>query len=256
MVRHMLLLTVLLLCVAVCAANWSIFLLGDSVSHRIFHYGFAPLLNCTEADPTISFTAETSDGYKNDTGLICHGNGVTRIGYTIHFGVFESGYHWHWPGHKPHGASNNSRTNVLLALQEFQHRTEGTNDSVLFMFHSAAWDMLRYTQHTNLYKGREDWLDRYQDKYTTLMIEIRAKLRKQDQLVIATMHEMQPFDLRPLNERAKRVARHLQIPLFDQAKLLGPRKEYLVDGIHQNPAASMKIAENILANNFVLLPIQ
>lgn len=251
------LLVMLLLCMTMCTANKSIFLLGDSVSQRLVQKGFTPLFNCTEADPKISFTAETSDVYTADKGLLCHENNITRVGFTIHFGVFDADYHKHWTTHKAHGSSNNSRTNILQAVHEFQHRTEGTDDTVVFMFHSAAWDMLRYLQHTHLYQNYNDWLDHYQDKYTTLMEEILKTLRPQDQLVIATMHEMLEVDIRPLNERAKRVARRLHIPMFDQAALLGPKKAwYLIDGTHQSAYASMIIARSILAGNYTLLPEQ
>jgi len=139
-------------------------------------------------------------------------------------------------------------------VSEFQHRTNGTDDPVLFMFHSGVWDHSRYEENKELYNGPEDWLNQYQDAYTSLMLQIRARLRKQDQLVIATMHEVQIYDVHPMNERAKRVARHLRIPVFDQAQILGSTINYLSDAHHQNDAASARIAENIYNNNFAIIP--
>ena len=250
------LITIFMLWASACCAKRAIFLLGDSVSQRLFKDGLVPMFNCTEVDPNIVFTCETTDQYRQDKGRICTGLDVSRVGYLIHFGVFESNYHNNWPSHQPYGGTNNSRTNILNAVAEFQHRTNGTEESVLFMFHSGVWDHSRYEQHKQLYNGTEDFLNHFQDAYTSLMLEIRQRLRKQDELVIATMHEVIVYDVHPMNERAKRVARHLRIPVFDQARILGPNITYLADQHHQKPAASVMLAKKILENDFSLIPEQ
>ena len=88
-----------------------------------------------------------------------------------------------------------------------------------------------------------------------MLVRIRAMLRNQDELVIATMHEVNVFDVHPMSERAKRVARHLRIPVFDQAHILGSNTSlYLQDHHHQKQAASVLVVKRILENNCALVP--
>jgi len=234
--------------------NQSFFLIGDSVSAHLHNEGLLQVFRCLEVDPNITFKAETSATYEFDKGRICTAFNVTRIGYMVHFGVFDSTYHTNWKNHLPEGATENSRTNIKMAVTEFQNRTKGTDDSVVFIFLSSLWDIKRYEENNDLYASAEDWLNQFTDEYTSLMLELRKMLRKQDQLVIATMHKVLDVDVAPLNERTLRVARHLRIPVFDQAYLLGPNTTYLVDRTHQKPKFSRLLAQNILANNFNIIP--
>lgn len=241
-------------CVLVALGNQSFFLIGDSVSARLYNEGLVQVFRCLEVDPNITFKAETTTTYEFDKGRICTAFNVTRIGYMIHFGVFDSTYHTNWKNHMPEGGTENSRTNIKLAVKEFQNRTKGTDDTVVFIFLSSLWDIKRYTENNELYHGAEDWMNNFSDEYTSLMLELRKMLRKQDSLVIATMHKVLDFDVTPLNERTLHVARHLRIPVFDQAYLLGPNTTYLADRTHQKPKFSRLLAQNVLANNFNIIP--
>lgn len=241
---------------SICAANISIYLLGDSVYAHLYSEGLMDVLNCRNVDPLITFSAETTATYSMDKGHVCTGSKlVNRIGYTIHFGVFESNYHANWKSHQPYGATENSRTNIKMAVTEFQNRTRESTDEVLFMFLSSLWDVKRYNEHNNLYRSEEDWLDAFQDRYTSLMLELREMMRPRDKLVISTMHGVLDVKTADMNLRAKRVARHLRIPVFDQANLLGTNmQEYLLDRTHQNVLYSHLITENILKGNWSIIP--
>lgn len=247
---------VLLIATTSCLANISIYLLGDSVYAHLYAEGLIPVLNCKDVDPLITFKAETTATYNQDKGHMCTGSTlVNRIGYTIHFGVFDSNYHENWRTHQPYGATLNSRTNIKMAVTEFQNRTRATTEPVLFMFLSSLWDVKRYNEHNNLYRNEEDWLDAFQDKYTSLMLELKDMLRPRDKLVISTMHSVLDVKTLGMNERAKKVARNLRIPLFDQANLLGTNmQEYLLDRTHQNVQYSHLITENILKANWSVIP--
>jgi hypothetical protein len=243
----------LAICLVVCVADVSVFLLGDSVSQRIFMDGFVPLCDCRTVDPVQNFIAERTLHYINDTGRICNTLGVSRIGYMIHFGVFSAPYHRNWLSHNPIGATNDSRTNIKMAVKEFQNRTVDTNGPVLFIILSSMWDIMRYNENTNLYRDVTDWENQFQDEYTTLLVELRKMMRPRDELIVSTMHQNLYEYVEQPNIRTKRVARHLRLPVFDQAALLtGNPKNYLHDLAHQDAAHSKMLAEAILARKFTV----
>jgi hypothetical protein len=245
----------LVLCLVISVADVSVFFLGDSVSQRTFMEGFVPLCDCQKDDPAQKFIAERTNHYINDTGRICTAKGVIRIGYMIHFGVFLAPFHRNWPSHNPIGATNDSRTNIKLAIREFQNRTIGTEGPVLFIMLSSMWDIMRYNENTNLYSNIQDWENQFQDEYTTLMVELRKMMRFRDELIISTMHRNLYEDVIQPNVRTRRVARHLRLPVFDQeAMLTGRPQSYLQDLVHQDEAHSKILAESILARNFTVFP--
>ena len=219
---------------AILATGWaklSIFLLGDSVSIKLYEEGFTPIFDCHEVDPNITISVETSPTYNALKGRTCSGPIVERIGVSLHFGVFPSDYHNNWLNHQSYGSTNNSRTNIKIALSEFQNRTGTSNEPVLFIFLSGLWDTKRYIEHQDLYHGLDDFLRHFQNEYASMILELLAMLRPNDKLVIQTMHNV--LDVPVYNDAPKKVARFLGIPLFDEASLLGTNmQEYLQDRTH------------------------
>ena len=227
----------------------SIFLIGDSVFARLYNEGFKQYYNCGDRDPYIDIEVEHSQSYPFQ-GLLCAERGVKRVGYSLHFGVSRPPYHPKYHRHEFDNSTNNSRTNILITVQEFIHRLEKSNDndSAVFMFMSNLWDAKKYLDklgHPNL----KDYLDQYQDDLTTLLIEMKHMLwKKNHQLVLSTMHRVRDVSIvHDFNIRMKYVACYLQIPVFDQYTLLGENMTaYLKDRTHQTATRSIMIAEQYL----------
>ena len=108
-------------------------------------------------------------------------------------------------------------------------------------------------EHKQLYQSEHDWENQFEAKYTSLILELRTMLRKQDTLVIATMHEVREINVWPLNKRAVHVACNLSIPVFNQTAILGHDvTKYLSDKYHQNTAASRSLAYKLLAHQYTV----
>lgn len=137
-------------CVKYCFCETSIFLIGDSIFERIYSYGMITLLNCTDLDSNINIQVEKYD-FSWNQGLQCNGYGVKRIGYTIHWGVNGPPYHRAYKTHKFPGSTIDSRTNILMAVDEFLNRLDYPNEQAIFVYCSALWDIKRATDHPHLY---------------------------------------------------------------------------------------------------------
>ena len=250
--------TVLLSFILRCAPELSIFLLGDSTSGFLYHDGFIPTFNCYVVDPNITQRVERSPRFSWGNGYLCNKYGITRVGYAVHWGVFSSHYHKRWNRHQSFNSSLNSRTNIIDAVVEFQTRTKNSKGPVIFLFLSSLWDIKRYEEHPDLYSSKNKFLTEFQNKYTSLMLSILDILRANDVIVIETMHGvplLYPDFIPELNDRARRVARYLRIPVLDIYKFLGSNsQEYLFDEMHQNNISSLLITKNILAKNWTILP--
>ena len=114
----------------------SIYLLGDSVTEKLYSDGLVPSLHCEEEDPRATRWTEVVEDYHNDNrGFICTDDQVTRVGYMFHWGINRDGqYHIGWKKHRSPGDSENSVDNIKSAILEFQNRTAETDEDVYFIF--------------------------------------------------------------------------------------------------------------------------
>ena len=70
------------------SSKFSVYLLGDSVSERLYVDGLIKVFNCSSIDPNIIRSVETiTDYYPNNKGLLCNDKNITRIGYMFHWGI-------------------------------------------------------------------------------------------------------------------------------------------------------------------------
>ena len=252
----------------------SIFLLGDSISEKIYTFGLVKLLNCTIVDPHIRLFVESSMVHPQHTGYLCNNMyGIDRIGFSIHWGVaLHPPYHSSWDTHRFPNSSIHSRTNIMLSLNEFinrvnssiylsgssrnhhhhphhiyhqsDHHNEYRNSTAYILFLSNLWDGKRYEDYKHSYSNPNQFLREYFYGYTTMAIRMMTRLEDSEniQLVLSTMHKISPTcdkDFMNLgiqmNIRIKRIGSFLEIPIFDQYSLLGENTtNYLADCIHQN----------------------
>lgn len=254
---------VIVLIMACVLANTSIYLLGDSVSERIYIDGLVPVLNCTIADPRINRSVESVENYyMRDKGMLCNSHNITRIGYMFHWGVSrgDGDYHVGWTKHRTAGDTTNSHTNVLAAIQEFHNRTalDGPEDKVIFILLSSLWDAHRYYFQKSSQYWFTVYLDEYTYDYTSLVMKILAVLRPNDALVLQTQHKTKPWhptipSTALMNIRVKKIAQLFRLPVFDEYELLGENEDvYLTDKHHQNSDFSKLIARNILNHNWTV----
>ncbi len=106
--------------------NVSIFMLGDSVTERIYVDGFLPVFNCSVVDPKITRNIESVDNYyQHNKGMLCSQYNITRVGYQFHWGVArtEGDYHVGWQKHRTANDTNNSHHNIIAGIKEFQSRS-------------------------------------------------------------------------------------------------------------------------------------
>lgn len=105
----------------------SVFLLGDSVTERLYAEGILPHLNCTIPDPRVLRSVETVDYYpRSPKAMLCNNRyGVVRVGYMFHWGVSKADgdYHVGWQKHRSPGDTANSLQNIRNAIAEFQQRS-------------------------------------------------------------------------------------------------------------------------------------
>ena len=107
----------------------SIFLLGDSISEKIYTFGLRILLNCSIIDQHIILSVESSKIHPEHTGYLCSNNhyGIVRIGFSIHWGVAtHPPYHSSWNTHRFPNSTIYSRSNIILSLNEFINRANST----------------------------------------------------------------------------------------------------------------------------------
>ena len=124
----------------------SVFLLGDSVTERLYAEGILPHLNCTIPDPRVLRSVETVDYYpRSPKAMLCYNQyGVVRVGYMFHWGVSKADgdYHVGWQKHRSPGDTANSIQNIKNAFAEFQQRSSFDN-------RLDYWKCLKYNCSTS-----------------------------------------------------------------------------------------------------------
>ena len=124
----------------------SVFLLGDSVTERLYAEGILPHLNCTIPDPRVLRSVETVDYYpRSPKAMLCNNQyGVVRVGYMFHWGVSKADgdYHVGWQKHRSPGDTANSIQNIKNAFAEFQQRSSFDN-------RLDYWKCLKYNCSTS-----------------------------------------------------------------------------------------------------------
>lgn len=272
----------------------SMFLLGDSVSEKIYSYGLRSLLNCSVVDPRTLLRVEQSDRIPSGNGYVCINRyNIDRIGYVIHWGVGSPPYHHSWEDHRFPNSTLFSRSNILLAIDEFLHRiaSNGPDHSPVFVFQTNLWDIKRHYGH-KLYHSNDAFRREYLYNCTTMVIEILQKIRSHNgKLVLSTLHKLDEgcdnakllLSLQ-LNDMIASIGSFLHTPVFDQHRLLGECCEYYTrlevvvgdfrlfilyvpfqlgddtrsytdDCIHQSNVASMQIAR-ALVDNYSMIGIR
>jgi hypothetical protein len=242
----------------------AIFLLGDSTSERVYR-ALRSFCNgvkdprailvfehngCTKPNESSNATESCT---KQDLPYLCGNDSqLSRIGYTIHWGVSPIRPYHHAVGCHRTAADNatSSVENILLAVGEFQRRAE--NEATTFILVSNAWDTKRYEDYFYDAWTLPQFGHDYETNLRSLITLIKSKLRPSDRLLLSTTHLPIPklstlFHV--LNERIRAVAKDLGITLFDSSLVVGEENpsSYLEDHIHQNPEASLKIATAIMA---------
>lgn len=251
---------ILLLCLVATsnASRVALFVLGDSTSHRLHVDGLAPFCRGT-TDPLAQRWFEMN-GCKNnedphtcmydDKPYVCAPEApFSRIGYTIHWGIQPPPYHNTWTGHRSLGDSENSITNIMDAVAEFQKRS--IEEGGIFILLSNIWNVKRYMDHFFDDDAPGKFKSNFARHAERVVDSLLALMRHNDTLVLTTYHmPMSTYAAYSmmLNDAFRAIAFNKGIKLFDEAALFDDRcvREYLSDEIHQTPEASKTIAQAII----------
>lgn len=239
----------------------ALFLLGDSTSARLYKSALIPLCDGVP-DPRTNRTLENVFIYKLH-GMVCKpGFTFSRIGFMFHWGVANANYHGGWVSHRTPGDTDNSVSNMMSAMDEFQMRSI-EDEKVVFLFLSNIWDATRYTTKLFEQYSLGNFLNDQSTNYERVIRNLQMKLRPKDHLLLQTCHL--PMDPRLLtsmtyiNDNIRRTSKKMKIDLFDEAKLLEPNcweykspvpghgchREHLDDAVHQTPESSRLISSVI-----------
>ena len=248
------------LLVGSCSCRRAVFLVGDSTSQRLYKAGLAPLC-AGQSDPLVKKNFEhngcrdplnESSCMYNDHGLLCSKSSpFIRLGYTIHWGVHDQPYHKGWVTHRSLNDTTNSSVNIALAIQEFQRRSQ-QEGSAVFFFLSNLWDVKRYEDHFFASQAPLTFAKKYRESLVATASAIQLQMRPSDTLVLCTCHLPAPpltSFVHIINEEVRSIAKHHNIPLFDESQILGENctRSYLKDRIHQTVNASALLAA-VIAN--------
>ena len=239
----------------------SVFLLGDSVTERLYAEGILPYLNCTLPDPRVVQSVETVSYYPNSPkASICSNKyGIVRVGYMFHWGVskVDGDYHVGWQKHRSPNDTTNSIQNIKNAILEFQQRSRYENrldnlkcttfncsnvhldklnnisfsnqndeNKIVFIFLSSLWDAHRFYYRYSSKYWFTKFLDYYQNDYTSLMLDLIPMMRPNDTLILQTQHKTRPWhptipSTALMNTRVKKIATFFRLPVLDVYELLG-----------------------------------
>jgi len=239
-----------------CESKKAIFLLGDSTSGHLYAEGLIPFFNCGQNDTKANRWLEVLPLNGLSTSpRICEHSLVSRIGFAFHWGVspIKGSYIGPWLEHRTPGDTENSVTNIYMAIDEFQNRSIN-DDGAVFLFNSNFWDAGRYDSSSPIHL----FVSTFFQQYTIVVSEIRKRLRQNDKLICVLSHAVNPIinwkeTAHFLNLEIMRAAMTLNIPTIRQDLIAGfidhnkkdKDKSYLADYHHQNSATNLKIASSI-----------
>lgn len=234
--------------------NRGLYIIGDSTSARLYAFGLAPLLNCSEVDTSAKLITEYvhNDYFSHDhQPLLCSHHNVKRIGYMIHWGVSNnSDYINNWKTHRFKNDTTNSVENILLALSEFKQRSTN-EEGIDLIFLSNFWDAARMEEvlsPKNL--PLVVMLNEFHTSYHSVVKLLRSRLNSKDRIFLQTAHlnnahykHLVPF----INLEIAQVACETGLSLIRFDLLLGfNTNDYLIDIIHQNNEYSLFLAQKII----------
>jgi hypothetical protein len=237
------------------ASRRAIFLVGDSTYQRVYTAGLVSL--CVGTPDPLAKRKFEFNGCSNpaagackyqDSALLCaESSPFTRIGYTIHWGVQNEPYHNAWQTHRSLNDTTNSVANIVLAIQEFQMRSEAEG-SAIFLFVSNLWEVKRYQDHFWKVEAPVDFALSYGKSLLSMVSILRQMMRPLDLLILATSHmpvaSMASFVFL-LNEQVRITSNITNVMLFDESTLVGEDcvRDHLEDQMHQKAVVSMRIAD-------------
>ena len=236
-------------------------MLGDSISYRIYRFGLVPTFNCTVEDQFITRPVDKVDqfgDYSTNKGWKCLSDIVSRVGFAFNWGVsnVDGDYNIAYLRHRSPGDTNNSVSNIMSAVDEFQARS-GDEEEVIFLFSSNLWDVHR---HQSVHHNQPDtytWLQQYRKNYSSVVLQICDKMRPIDKLILQTTHPIKSIDpMRVpsslLNDEISKISAFFQLPLFDTRLFIQDNNMHLtdLDNWHQKQETSIIYAKQIGLKNW------
>ena len=243
-----------------CYSKLAIYLIGDSISYRIYRFGIVPTYNCAEEDTWITRPVEKVlyngfyGDYTDNKAWKCNSLMVSRVGFAFHWGVFTDPFSA-WATHRSPNDTTSSVQNIMSSIEEFQLRTKNETE-VVFLLSSNLWDVYRY-ESLQQKESIDKWLQEYRLDYSALVMNITSKLRKKvDTLVLQTTHFVKLGQYRAwstfINDEIVKIAAFFQIPLFDPRLFVEDNDMHLAprDNRHQTNEVSMLYAIQIGLKNW------
>jgi len=258
----------LLFLIKLCTPKFAIFVLGDSISYRMYRFGIVPSFNCTVEDPFIIRPVEKVDykgfygDYTSNKAWRCLSDTVSRVGFAFNWGIsnVDGDYEIAYRNHRSPNDTINSVSNIISAIDEFQARSGKEEEEVFFLFSSNLWDVHR---HQSVYHNQPDaytWLQQYRKNYSSVVLKIFDKMRPIDKLILQTTHHIKFNDpLRELsillNEEILKISVFFQLSLFDTRKFIEDNNMHLAenDNRHQKQEISILYAKQIGLMNWTNL---
>ena len=257
----------LLFLVKLCTPKFAIYVIGDSISYRIYRFGIAPTFNCTLEDQLITRPVEKIEyngsfgDYSTNKGWKCFSGTVSRVGFAFNWGVsnVDGDYEIAYLKHRSPGDTNNSISNIMSAVDEFQARSDN-EEEVIFLFSSNLWDVHRYQSTYHSKPDTYTWLQQYRKNYTSVILQICDKMRPIDKLILQTTHHIKSIDSMRvpsslLNDEISKISSFFQLPLFDTRLFIQDNNMHLADhdNVHQKQETSIVYAKQIGLKNWTNL---
>ena len=257
-------LVLLLLIFKICNSKFAVYILGDSISYRMYRFGLAPTFNCSVEDPYITRPVEKVEysgiygDYITNKAWKCS-DVISRIGFLFHWGVsnVDGDYCDAYLSHRSPNDTTNSVSNIMSAVKEFQLRSGEDESDIFFIFSSNLWDVHRYQLKYRSTPPIDIWLKQYKKDYSSVVLGILERMRQNDKLILQTTHYIKSNDgmrgpSNLLNEEILKIAGFFNLPVFDPRAFIDDNDLHLEanDNRHQKQEISVLYAKQIGLKNW------
>jgi len=258
----------LLILIKLCNSKIAVFILGDSISYRLYRFGLIPTFNCSIEDVFIKRQVDKIEyngfygDYSSNKSWKCYSDIVSRIGFAFNWGISnnDGDYAAAYRDHRSPNDTINSVTNIMNAIEEFQLRSGKDESEVFFLFSSNLWDVHRYQLNYHSTPDINTWLQQYRKNYSSVVLNIFERMRPIDTLILQTTHYIKSYDqLREpsilLNEQILKISAFFQLSVFDTRVFIEDNDLHLElnDNRHQKQEISMLYAKQIGLKNWTNL---
>jgi hypothetical protein len=180
----------------------------------------------------------------------------------FHWGVSDKDYYvGKWNTHRFEGDTTNSRSNILLAVNEFKMRSAVANLGMDIIFLSNYWDSVRIQSFVEQKNCKlNDMINDFHSNYTSILHSIQSLLNTNDRIFLQTAHICHAIFrhyVTFLNIEIIKIAYENNMQVFRSDIILGPHLQMYLeqDQVHQSHQFNIILAlelDKLLYSNNIL----